>query len=62
MKATLKVYQAKRGAQKGRWRWRVVARNGKIMADSGEGYMRLAELRKSIRLVFNAFYIHLLTK
>jgi uncharacterized protein YegP (UPF0339 family) len=24
--------------QKGEWRWRLVAANGRILADSGEGY------------------------
>lgn len=24
----------------GKWRWRVVAANGRIMADSGQGYVR----------------------
>lgn len=24
----------------GEWRWRLVARNGRIVADSGEGYTR----------------------
>ena len=33
----IKVYKAKDG-----WRWRAVARNGKITADSGEAYTREA--------------------
>lgn len=24
----------------GEWRWRIVARNGRVVADSGEGYKR----------------------
>ena len=30
------IYQDKRGE----WRWRLKARNGRIVADSGEGYVR----------------------
>lgn len=26
--------------RKGEWRWRLIARNGRIVADSGEGYDR----------------------
>jgi uncharacterized protein YegP (UPF0339 family) len=33
----------------GDWRWRVVARNGKIIADSGESYTRREELIKAMR-------------
>lgn len=29
------------------WRWRIIAVNGKIMADSSEGYKRLSDCRKS---------------
>lgn len=32
----IEVFQAKDGE----WRWRMRARNGKIVADSGEGYRR----------------------
>lgn len=27
---------------RGEWRWRIVARNGRIVADSGEGYKTAA--------------------
>jgi len=30
----IRIYKDKRGE----WRWRMVARNGRIVADSGEGY------------------------
>lgn len=37
------------------WRWRLVARNGNVMADSGEGYRRrqdalaaIASLKRSV--------------
>ena len=36
----------------GEWRWRMVARNGKIVADSGEGYRRrLGAVRAVLRLL-----------
>lgn len=37
------------------WRWRLVARNGKIIADSGEGYSsRTNALRAARKLVIIA--------
>lgn len=30
------------------WRWRLVARNGRIMADSAEGYARKQNLRRAL--------------
>jgi uncharacterized protein YegP (UPF0339 family) len=33
--------------KKGEWRWRFVARNGRIIADSGEGYKRYSGARKN---------------
>lgn len=39
-----KIYQD----QAGLFRWRLVARNGRIRADSGEGYSTLSNCRKAI--------------
>ena len=30
------------------WRWRLRASNGRIVADSGEGYRRRASVRKAV--------------
>jgi len=30
------------------WRWRLRASNGRILADSGEGYRRHASVRKAV--------------
>lgn len=42
-------------AYKGRgpqpWRWRLVAGNGRIMADSAEGYARKQNLRRATQTV-----------
>jgi uncharacterized protein YegP (UPF0339 family) len=32
----------------GEWRWRLVARNGRVIADSGEGYTRRSGAEKAI--------------
>lgn len=48
--AQLKVYQDIRGT----WRWRVQAGNGKIIADSGEGYRNLVDLENGIRVMKEA--------
>ena len=36
---------------KGEWRWRLVAANGRIIADSGEGYSNEADCLDGIRSV-----------
>jgi uncharacterized protein YegP (UPF0339 family) len=35
----------------GEWRWQLVASNGKIVADSGEGYNTLAAVREAAERV-----------
>jgi hypothetical protein len=37
--------------RKKEWRWRLVARNGKIVAESGEGYKRKRSALKTISLI-----------
>lgn len=32
----------------GGWRWRLVGRNGKILADSGEAYTRKADVKRAL--------------
>ena len=34
------------------WRWRVVARNGRILADSGEGYCRRRDAARAAANLF----------
>jgi uncharacterized protein YegP (UPF0339 family) len=38
----IEVYKSKDG-----WRWRAVARNGKITADSGEAYTRECDAKRA---------------
>jgi uncharacterized protein len=40
----------------GEWRWRLVSGNGRIFADSGEGYQHRADCLHGIELVKNAQY------
>ncbi len=35
----------------GEWRWRLVHRNGNVLADSGEGYARKADARGGLESV-----------
>ena len=35
----------------GQWRWRMMARNGKIVADSGEGYASRSNAKRAWRAV-----------
>jgi uncharacterized protein YegP (UPF0339 family) len=47
----VQVYQDLRGE----WRWRLVATNGRIIADSAEGYTREADCHEAIDRVAEAF-------
>ena len=38
----------------GKWRWRMLARNGKIVADSAEGYTRRNGARAAARRLADA--------
>lgn len=38
--------------KRGEWRWRMTARNGKIVADSGEGYRRRRNCLRMIERLF----------
>ena len=38
----------------GDWRWRLLAKNGRIVADSAEGYGTRRDLSRAIRMVINA--------
>lgn len=46
-KPTFELYQDNAGE----WRWRLVATNGNIIADSGEGYDRKATARNGLESV-----------
>jgi uncharacterized protein YegP (UPF0339 family) len=35
---------------RGEWRWRLLAKNGRVIADSGEGYVDKADARRGLRL------------
>jgi uncharacterized protein YegP (UPF0339 family) len=39
---------------KGEWRWRLNAADGRIIADSGQGYKHLSDCLDDIRLVKNS--------
>ena len=43
-RAKLEIYRDRRGE----WRWRLRASNGRIVADSGEGYRRRASMLHGI--------------
>jgi uncharacterized protein YegP (UPF0339 family) len=35
------------------WRWRLVASNGKVVADSAEGYAKRGNLKRAVRRLAN---------
>lgn len=45
----------------GMWRWRLLAANNRIIADSGEGYTRQRDVRRAIRVVRAAALVARLT-
>ena len=47
MTATFELYED----SEGKYRWRLVHRNGNILADSGEGYATRQKARQGIRSV-----------
>jgi len=53
MKTThrFRIFRDKRGD----WRWNLTARNGKIVAESGEGYRRKTTLRRTLDRIGLAF-------
>lgn len=40
--------------REGGWRWRLVGRNGKILADSGESYTRKADVKRALYTMHDA--------
>lgn len=45
----------RRGGMSARgWRWRLVGKNGKILADSGEAYTRKADVKRALGTVLEA--------
>lgn len=50
--ATFKVYQD----DAGQWRWRLQSVNGRILADSGEGYTRKASAARAVRKIKQAIW------
>ena len=45
----------------GEWRWRLVAANGRIVGDSGEGYATSSNARRAARRFKSATYRALIT-
>lgn len=41
--------------RRARWRWRLKAANGRILADSGQGYTRRDNMLESLYLVRNSY-------
>lgn len=39
---------------RGEWRWRLVAANGRLIAESGEGYASRSNLRRALRKLATA--------
>lgn len=55
---TCLIYQAKAGNQKGRWRWRLSASNGRTIADSAEGYTRKSKAEQAFGKIVSAILDH----
>lgn len=44
--------------RKNQWRWRAIALNGRIVADSAEGYHRLADCERGAGITAQAILAH----
>lgn len=53
-KAGLQVYRDRGKA----WRWRAVARNGKVVADCAEGYRRRVDAIRGARVAGRVLRVH----
>lgn len=47
----IEIYQDVRGE----WRWRLVAANNRVMADSAEGYTRQLDVARAVETITVAF-------
>ena len=55
MTPTVEIYEARRGlALRKQWRWRIVAKNGRIVANGGEGYNNRSDLLRALEIVKEA--------
>ena len=44
--------------KKGEWRWKMVAKNGRTVATSGEGYKQRAKLIKTLEVIAACTEVH----
>ena len=44
----IKIYKSR---SDGEWRWRMIARNGRVIGCSGEGYKNLSHCQKMARMI-----------
>jgi uncharacterized protein YegP (UPF0339 family) len=54
MNMRFEIYQSSTSQLSQVWRWRLVSSNGRIIADSAEGYARKADCEHGIELVKGA--------
>ncbi len=48
--------------KRGEWRWRLISSNGRIVADSGEGYKNKSECYKRLSEITSIGYSNLITE
>lgn len=55
MTPAVEIYEARRGLSfRKQWRWRIIAKNGRIVAVSSEGYNNRADLERGLEIVREA--------
>lgn len=54
MAVTVQVYKSRNPLARQPWRWRAVAANGRRLANGGEAYTNLEDLRRALRLLFDS--------
>lgn len=51
----IEIYEARRGLSlRKQWRWRIRAKNGRIVANGGEGYNNRADMLRALDIVREA--------
>jgi hypothetical protein len=53
MTVTVHVYKTRNPLSSQPWRWKAVAANGRKIANGGESYTNLTDLKSALRLLFS---------
>lgn len=49
-----KLYRENSGMTLGDWRWKLLATNGRIIANGGEGYQKFGDMMRTLHSIFQS--------